>query len=759
MYKPIIYTVCLLLSGILFSQEMIRGTISDAQTGEPIQYAFITNPDTGTTRFSDENGRFVFDEEAEELEISADGYQMEIIRPDGSDLLVRLSSNVSQLDEIVITASRQGQRRTEVPIAINVLSQEQIAETKATRLDELLNKVPGVFMTDLGNEQHNMSIRQPLSYNSTFLYLEDGIPLRVIGDFNHNALIEINQASIERIEAVKGPASSLYGSEAVGGALNFITQKPTPELSGRIQGEIGTRGYKRTDFAVSDTKGKFGFFAGGYYADRNAKATEHNDFHKFALTLRGDYTFSERTSWATVADIIRYKTDQIGGLDSLHFYSKDYASLYTFTYRSVDAFRLRNTLSHDWNENSHTDFNLVYRHSSVGQNPFYSIKNDFENPLKAKGEINDDTFDSYGVIIQHAQKFPSLKSKLIAGVGFDYSPVIYHAELINIDRNEAGFYYQYEKTDSLLTSYRANLSNTGIYAQWEYKPIRKMHVVLAARYDRLGYDYTNHLPPGSFSGAPSTKNHFDHFTPKLGLTYDLGKSRGVYVNFSVGFAPPNITDLYRGVQVPVLEPATYHNYEVGGWLSFLNHKGYLEVSLYTLSGKDEIVSVRLPDGSSENRNAGKTRHRGIEWNLTYKIPADLNLRIGGTVAGHKYRDFIENGEEFSGNDMPQAPSYLLNGEITWKPQFLKGFRIGLETQGMGSYYTDAANTAKYKGFTVFNLRTGYKMTNWEAWINWNNIFDKNYAVSVEKTQWGTTYRPGELSTVSFGIGYRFGSFK
>ena len=81
------------------------------------------------------------------------------------------------------------------PVAIDVISKTQINDTKATRLDMLVNKVPGVFMVDLGNEQHSMAIRQPLGYNNLYLYLEDGIPIRTVGDFNHNALIEINQAS------------------------------------------------------------------------------------------------------------------------------------------------------------------------------------------------------------------------------------------------------------------------------------------------------------------------------------------------------------------------------------------------------------------------------------------------------------------------------------------------------------------------------------------------------------------------------------
>ena len=267
------------------------------------------------------------------------------------------------------------------------------------------------------------------------------------------------------------------------------------------------------------------------------------------------------------------------------------------------------------------------------------------------------------------------------------------------------------------------------------------------------------MPPGAYTGAPDASNHFDHFTPKLGLTYDFGNNKGVYVNYSVGFAPPNITDLYSGVQVPTLKPSSYDNYEIGGWLAFAGNKGYAEASIYQLDGKNEIVNVRLPDGTYQNQNAGATTHKGIELNIKYAPIEDLNFRVGGTVAQHKYMDYVQQGKSFSGNNMAQSPAYILNGEVTYKPHYLKGFRIGIEGQSLGSYYTDPQNTSKYKGFTMFNARVGYAFKSFETWINCINLTDKVYAVTVEKSAYGTSYRPGQLRTVNAGVAYHFGKNK
>ncbi|MCW3080516.1 TonB-dependent receptor [Segetibacter sp.] len=758
MSKPLCLTLlfCMVLNGI-YCQLTIKGKVIDATTNQPIAGVTVLSLSSRSNTITDNNGSFALNagSKQDSIRLSSIGYNSRQLAASGSGLFISLTPSFANLSEIVVSGSREAQKRTELPVAVNVISKTTINETKATRLDMLINKVPGAYMVDLGNEQHEMSVRQPMGTKNLFLYLEDGIPIRTTGDFNHNALIEINQASMERIEVIKGPASSLYGSEAVGGAINFITQSPSPFLSGKIQAEAGSRGYKRTDFGISNTFKKVGFFVGGYYANQNQPDDQHNDFKKTALTVRADYAFNDKLKFSTVADYIKYKTDQKGGLDGSHFYNKDYISFYRFTYRKVDAFRLRSTLYKDWSDNNKSTFTLYYRNSTIGQNPFYSISNISTNPLKAKGQINEDGFKSYGTVLQHTIKLPSINAKLISGASVDFSPATYIAQFIEVDRDANKVYYNYTAKDSSLTNYNVDLLNTAVFSQFEYKPTDRLKLVVAARYDRLDYTFDNHLLPGAFTGAPDATDHFDHFTPKVGVTYNLAKNKGAYINYSVGFAPPNITDLYRGVQVPVLKASSYNNYEAGGWVSFAANKGYAEVSLYKLDGENEIVSVRGADGSYQNQNAGKTSHKGIEANIKYAPFEDISIRLAGSYARHKYVDYIEQGKDYSGHQMAQAPPFIYNGELTYKPKYFKGFRIALELQGMNTYFTDPQNTATYKGFNTFNARVGYTLKGFEMWANCINVTDKIFATVVEKNAFGTSYRPGQLRTLNVGLAYNF----
>ena len=194
-------------------------------------------------------------------------------------------------------------------------------------------------MVNLGNEQHQMSIRQPMTTKSLFLYLEDGIPVRTTGLYNHNALLEMNMASVKNIEVIKGPSSSLYGSEAIGGVVNFITIAPTLVPVLKISAQGNNIGYKRTDLQSAFSKNKWGFALSGYYADKRNGFMEYSDFHKATLTTRIDYRFNNKTTLSNSATWLNYYSDMPSGVDSAMFASRTFVNPQTFTYRKVDAFR------------------------------------------------------------------------------------------------------------------------------------------------------------------------------------------------------------------------------------------------------------------------------------------------------------------------------------------------------------------------------------------------------------------------------------
>ncbi len=749
--------VCISLFAM--AQQKIHGSIADQQTAEALAYVSVYNINTSKGSSSNFNGQFSIEATAgiDSLKISYLGYKSKTVLAQPT-LNIRLTATSFTLNEVVISVNREQEKRTEAPIAIASISNKTIQENKPTTIDQVLNQTPGVNMVDLGNEQHTMSIRRPIDFGASYLYLEDGVPIRASGVFNHNALLEINMANTGRIEIIRGPASSMYGSEAIGGAVNFISKKASPHSSAGLSVQGNDIGYKRSDFYASNTfQNKLGVRLSGYYANQHNGIVAHSDFNKLALSLSLDYNLSDNSDITWSNTLIDYYSDMSGSLDSADFHNKTYESNQTFTNRKVNAYRSKLAFNKYWNDRSKSTITGYFRTNSVQQNPSYRVKDDFKpwipsgDPTVAHGEINDNSFQSLGIIAQHKQDIVKIRGNIIAGGSFDFSPNTYQANYIKINKNEAGIYDAFIKTDSLLADYTAKLMNAAVYFQLKFQPIKGMNVIGALRYDHFNYNFDNHLGVNAFTAVLDGKNTFSQFTPKVGLTYDLKNNKGIYANFSQGFVPPQVSELYRGNAVPALQPVYYNNYEIGTWVGFWKKKAKLDLSIYKMDGTNEIISVLQNDGSTIRKNAGKTTHEGIEFGLHLHPSRAISLRVSGTHALHKFDAFNEAGKDYSGNKMPQAPEWTTNTQITYQPSFLNGFRASLEWQHVNGYYMDQANTKMYEGHDIFNFRMGYNWKSFEVWTNVMNASNQLYSTVARATAWGQSYSLGKPRNITLGL--------
>jgi len=678
---------------------------------------------------------------------------------------------VNRLQEVVVSGNRTIQKRIELPIAIANIGSRTIQETKAQRLDFLLNQVSGVNMINLGNEQHEMSIRQPMSTNNLFLYLEDGIPIRTSAVFNHNALLEMNMAAAKNIEIIKGPASSLYGAEAIGGVVNVITVAPPASADGTVSVQGSDQGYRRADLQVGSTFGKLGFVVSGYYADQKNGPIGYSDFHKSASTYRLDYHIDNATTWSNSVTYVDYFSDMYGQLDSTHFATKNYAAQAFFTYRKVYAFRGKSVLSHKWNEHSATTATFMYRNNSVIQNPSYSIGRYHTggvatapiSPDTAVGNINDNAFTSYGLYLQHVQKFRFLNSKLILGTNFELNPQTFNENFIWVNKATVhGLvnYVSYNNPDSVIANFRTLVTDFGSYADYEFAPFKGFRVVAALRYDAFQYNFINNLMGSAVIGGPSTVANYSKLAPKLGFTYNIG-SVGFYGNYSEGYVPPQLTDVFgKTTNNTYLQPQNFNSYEVGGWLSLFKNRLYADWSAYLMNGSDEIINVKLPNGISASENAGKTRHRGLEYGVTYRAGDDISVRVSASSARHTFVDYVSGGVDYSGKEMADAPHFFGSAQVTYKPHYVHGLRLSVEGQRVGSYYMDNLQQYSYGGFNVVNVRAGYDLGHFGVWVNVLNAFNEYYStisqVSVSSGVAAYSYQLGDPRSVTVGLSYHFG---
>lgn len=763
--------ICVVLCQLALAQNKITGKIIDAGTKEPVAGASLKCADAacGCGCTTNQSGAFEMNcLDCKTILVSHLGYTTQQFATGSSNYTIRLVQANTFMQEVVVSAARgESVKRSQAPIAITALGIKTLQETKATSIDQVLNKVSGVNVISLGNEQHQMSIRQPMTTKGLFLYLEDGVPLRTTGLFNHNALLELNMAAAKSIEVIKGPSSSLYGSEAIGGVVNVITMSPAAEPLLKISAQANNIGYSRTDLLSSVNSGKWGFVASGYFAKKTHGFIDYSDFTKGAATLRADYKFSDKTSLINSLSWVAYYSDMGSGIDSAMFANREFTNPQTFTYRKVHALRYRSSLAHQWNANSKSTASLVFRNNSIEQNPAYRIKDDYKkvngvfrgNKQVAHGELNESSFQSFMFIAQHKQNLTWKNAVFIGGVSADVSPSAYTARYIQITKDTlTKKYVNYKNTDSALTHYKTHINNYAVFMNFELSPLQKLRVVASLRYDLFHYNYINNLQPSAYSGAPSAVHNFQHISPKVGATYNFSARSGIYANYSQGFVPPQVTEMFTGVQVPNLVPSVFNNYEVGGWQELIRNHLWADFSLYALNGTNEIISVKMDDGSYANANAGKTLHKGIEAGINARLLQQLSFRFSGAYSRHTFKAYEEKGINLNGCEMNNAPHLVYNTELWFRPSVIPGLRIGAEVQHVGPYFADAANTAKYKGYCVLNLRTGYQKNGFEVWLNILNATNSYYATIVTKSNYGYSYQLGEPVNVNLGISYNFAQF-
>jgi iron complex outermembrane recepter protein len=670
-----------------------------------------------------------------------------------------VSSSKTANDTVVVSGSRSASKLSETAASIGLVTRAQWDEEKPKSVGDIINRIPGVFWNDLGNEQHSMSIRQPISTNAVYQYLEDGIPIRPLGVFNHNALNENNMNAASGVEVVKGAASSLYGSNAVGGAVNFLTQRASRTPTGFLGVRVDDKdGFTRVDSGASNTWGDLGLRFSHYSSHRQSQNwQEYSGGSKDSFSLRADYNLSA-TSWMR-ASLIKtdLDTETPGSLFETDYRNSVGKSLNTFTWRKDIASRANVAWEGETTAGGLTTVTAFARKNDHGQLPNYTITGCAGTTCR--GTLNNNHVESLGVDLKHEQNLAWNKAKLVSGITIDRSQNDYVSDNLAITRDTAtGRYVSYVlnsvKNPSGVRNYSADIANNAAFAQFEFVPLDKLRIVAGARYDSISYDFQNNLTPGANYGAANEVRSFSRVTPKLGGTYALNSRNSFYGNLSQGFTPPEVSQLYGKTAVPDLKPAIYDNTELGWRAALLDGSVKLDSAIYRLDGKDTIVSYTPAVGDSGNKNAGQTRSEGLEIALSQEGKS-VDWRFGATWAQHTYLNYKVSDkvgaiEDYSGKTMKQAPAHAVNASVAYK--FAPGARIALTVIKQGSSWMNDANTVKYEGHTLFNVHASQKLQGgWEVWGQVRNLTNQRYSDSASSSYKGTgTYSPNTQNTYQLG---------
>lgn len=667
------------------------------------------------------------------------------------------STNSSTLGEVTVTGTREGRALAETPASVGVVKADEIRNTSPKHPSEIMGQIPGVWVNVTGGEGHQTAIRQPLTTSPVYLYLEDGVPTRSTGFFNHNALYEINLPMAGGIEVSKGPGTALYGSDAIGGVVNVLTRPAPLKPEAQITAEAGEFGWGRIMVTGGNTIGDNGF-----RADFNVTHTDGwrnaTGYDRQSGTVRWDKTLGSDAALKTVATFSNIDQQTAG---SSAISEADYNSNPTINYtpislRKVQAFRLSSAYEKE-SGNSLLSVTPYFRYNDMDLLANWSLSYD--------PTIYNTNNKSLGLLTKYRVDLPNQRARVIVGLDLDYSPGSRNEQSITPTKD--GKIYTSYTLGPTIYNYDVTFKEASPYVHGEISASDRLRLTAGLRYDHLGYDYDNQLSTiqtGSYRRPGDMSVTYNHASPKLGATYAFSPSLSAFAAYNHAFRAPSESQLFRqgsALNTVDLKPVKADSYEIG----FRGNAGAnlrYEASIYYMTKRDDILSYKDPaTGATQSVNAGETLHQGIELGLAADLSQQFELNVSASYAKHTYDDWVtkvgSGNVDYSGKEMETAPRLIANTRLNFKPAILNGGRLSLEWVKLGEYWMDAANTQKYDGHDIFNLRVNYPLSKQvELLGSITNLSDERYAESAAyKTTSGKEFAPGMPRTIYAGVRYNW----
>ena len=676
------------------------------------------------------------------------------------------------VDTMVVTATREGKARSELAESVSVQDKEEIEAVSPSHPAELLNRVAGVHVNNLGGEGHMTSIRQPISTSGMYLFLEDGVPTRPTGFFNHNGLYEVNIPQAERVEVTKGPGSSLYGSDAIGGVINSVSQPSPDYTSGRVNLEGGEQGWQRAlisaGTAINDDHGvsfNLNLTDSDGYRDESA-------YQRYSTSARMDGDLSAATRYKVIAAYT--DVDQSGVSDLEEYDYKHNPTKNKFHgdigFRDVSAFRLTSELATELSDEALISFTPFYRRNETKMMPSWMVTYD--------PNINQTRFQSFGLLSKYRYNLD--QGELITGVDLDHTVSDYQEKQIKVTK-QGDIYTDYQETGRTHYDYDADQTSISPYVHGEWLPVDDWRLIAGLRYDYFKLDYQDNLNAGvsesigrnTWLRPDSQGLDFNHLSPKLGAVYSFSQAHQTYANYRNAFRIPSVGQLFRSgstVNTTDLKPVESDSFEIGFRGDLSDSFGY-DVTLYHMIVKNQVVSY-VDGRDRKTTNAGKTQHQGIELSLAGDFTDEWGMNAGFTYNQQEYKAYqyiyscfppacvppVVETRNYAGFDVGKAPNTMGNLAFDYAPLALVGLALELEWEHLGEYYTDETNTNTYKGHDLFNLRASYELT--------DTVFLRGRVMNLADTRYSTytsnqvgnpniAYRPGAPRSFYLGVDAQF----
>jgi iron complex outermembrane receptor protein len=669
--------------------------------------------------------------------------------PTARDTTRRDSAEVS-LPEITVTVTRTPETATRVPAAVGVVDRREIQGAQATLgLDEAISNLPGVYVAN----RYNYSLDQRLSIRGAgsrasfglrgVKVLLDGIP-QTLPD-GQSQLTNVDFANLQRIEVLRGAASSLYGN-ASGGVLSLTSEGAGPHrFSQSVRAEGGSFGLFKIQGRTTARQGA----ASGVLSLSHTRVDgfrQHSATEFTQLNIGADYLLGSSTNLGV----------RFGYTDAPKAQNPG-ALTRTEVLANPDSAAANNIARKADKEVSQGQLALTLRqHTSRGQIDvaLFGFLRNLDNPLATPPPSGTGPAIGTFVIIDRTVYGARLSTDQRLGASERAPRVIAGIDMQRLRDDRSNYRDSAGVRDTAILNQQERVTEIGPFVQLHLSPASDLIVAAGVRYDRVLFVVQDHhLSDGTDNTGDRTMSAF---SGNGGVAWVRDQRFSPYVNISTSFETPTTTELANqpnttGGFNTLLDPQRTVNYELGA-------RGTLRGVTYTVSGfmsrvKDAIVQYQEVSGRAYFTNAGRVKNDGVELGLSGEPVRGLRLFGNYTYSNFRFDQYriarsANNAivvDTLDGNRLPGVPQGFVRFGVRAGP--VHGLALDVDHTMATSMYADDRNTLAVDGLgsspkgDIVGLGNG--VTNarlsWEGKLGggWfrpfvavNNLWDRDYVGSL-----------------------------
>jgi iron complex outermembrane receptor protein len=638
-------------------------------------------------------------------------------------------SETDRVPSISVTATRLESEVQDTAAAVTVVEGKELDRIKFTNArHDLMKRIPGYSMS--------RNLRIPMGSKNYTVNLIDGLSIgTTFGSGTIGFADNTNTFDIERVEVIRGPASALYGSNALGGVINIITREPPLEPEVRLWAEGGQFHRQRAGVSAAGTIDSVGYFLDANNLNYEG-AQERTDNERKQASGKLLFETSDYSLLTLRAEYLDNYKENPGRISQAQYDEDWLQAAVDDAYNDEQATSFSTKYEHDLSEHSGLELSYGVRNTKSDGPPSY-------NP--SAGFSSSDVTNQ-NVVALYRHRLTTLDSLFIIGTDLLRS------------RSESDIYSERNTASSIAEHWEVVANNTSPFAQYEFTPIDKVRVSLGARYDRIRYSADGYKMSRGNTTDYDKSSTFTHTSPKVGITYKLNKESSLWLGYGQGFVVPGRSQLFVGSRGyapnPDLKPEKAENYELGYRGQFYQAELSYDFTLYRTTIEDMLVT-------DEERmayiNAGEVRVQGLETMFGWKPFKSLRFDLTHTYADNEYVDYINGSSDYSGNTLAYSPKHHVDLRTTWMP--IQGLEAELEWNRTSSYYTSTDNSdprGKAHRPSIFNLRLSYEDGPWSYWGHILNLADKKYAERISySSRDGRKFDVEGPRTIYAGIAYNW----